>query len=177
MIPRIIAWCGSEQMHISWFLWCSHTGEKLRGLNWEFVSWPVSHWVMSWSKVMGCGGWSCFWDALFPCSGLTKAANDCHCAEPCVRCSAPLPPGARAITPSQLHPWLCMCKGMGWLLKNCFPPERCQALGKGCSHMEISSGLPAGPLWIEADTAPWAHTERGHPSFCGKQQNDNSLVS
>lgn len=51
----------------------------------------------SWAgqKLMGCGGWSCFWDALFPCSGLTKGANDCPCAEPCMGCPAPLSPRSR----------------------------------------------------------------------------------
>lgn len=48
----------------------------------------------SWAgkKLVGCGGWSCFWDTLFPCSGLTKAANGCLCAEPCTRVScSPFP--------------------------------------------------------------------------------------
>lgn len=138
----------------------------------------------SWAgqKLRGCGGWSCFWDTLFPCSGSTKAANDCLCAEPwaCTRVSCtPFPPGTGAIAPGQLHAWCCTCRRMHWLPKHHFPPEHCALQGKarGTWKYPMICGLPAGPLWTEADIAPWAQTERGHPSFCGKQQNDNSLVS
>lgn len=136
----------------------------------------------SWAaqKLRGCGGWSSFWDTLFPCSGSTKPANDCRCVEPwaCtwVSCT-PFPPEAGAIAPGQLHAWCCMCRGMRWLPKHHFSPEHHQALwGKagGTWKYPMICGLPTGPLWTEADIALWAQTERGHPSFCGKQQNDNS---
>lgn len=160
---------------------------KWTGLNWDFVSCytslcqSMSHELAkSWGDVVI---WAAFETPFFPCSGSTKAVNDCLFAEPWayrqVNCT-PFPPGVGAIAPGQLQAWCCPYRRKHWLPKHHFNPEHCQALqGKagGTQKYPMICGLPAEPLWIEAGFAPWAHTERGHPSFCWKQQNDNSLVS
>jgi len=97
----VIAWCGSEQTLISWFLWGSHAGEKWTGLNWGFFSCctsacqPMSHeLVKCWGDVVAGAA---FETAFSHAQGWQKQLGNCLCAEPqaCtwVSCT-PFPPGA-----------------------------------------------------------------------------------
>lgn len=94
--PGVIAQCGSEQMHISWFLWGSHTGEKRTGLSWGFVSCCTTI-CQSMSQELakswrGCGDLSCFQDTLFPMLRIDKSSwRLCLCWTTSMQTDAPHP--------------------------------------------------------------------------------------
>lgn len=162
MNPKIIAWCGWEQMCISWFLRCSCTGEKLRGLNCGFVSCytsafqPLSHELVKswWDVVAGAAFEMLFSHAqdwqkqLMTVSALSHVRVSCP--------PFPQEPGwlllASSIPGAACARGCVGCWGITFLL------DIVRRLGEGWGHMEISHicGLPAGPLWIEADIAPQA---------------------
>lgn len=101
--PRIIAWGGLEQMHISWFLWCSCTGEKLRELHWALVSCrtsafhPLSHELIKswWDGVAGAAFEMLFSHAQDWQQQLMTVSVLSHA-------QGVLPPGATVISPGQL---------------------------------------------------------------------------
>lgn len=170
MNPRIIAWCVSEQMHISSFLWWGCTGEKLRGLNWGFVSCytsafqPLSHeLVKSWWDVLAGAAF----EMLFShAQDLQKQLMTVSVLSHVQGVLPPFPPGAGVIAPGQLHSWCCVCQGMCWLLRHHFPPGHCQALG---GRLRPHGNIPY--LWAASWTTMnrgWycpTSTDRKRPSF------------
>lgn len=167
-----------EQIHISSFLWGGHAGENGTGLNLCFVSCytsvcqPVSHRPVKAKEL--------WWLELLLGSPFPRLRiNKSHqwLSQVCTEDSRTLPTGIQVLA-SPVHGATCTGGHVGYqivfILKCLSGP-----LGEGRVHPEISHKL-LDTSWTtgnRAYIAPWVHTQkRGHPSFCGKQNNDNSLV-
>lgn len=170
-------------MHISWFLWGSHAGEKWTGLNQDFVSCytsvcqPVSHeLVKSWGDVVAGAG---FETAFSNAEDWQKRLMIVSVHEHARGCPSPLfTPGTGAISSGHLLTWHCTCRRTHRLWKHHFPPEHCWALlGEGRGHMEISHDLWAAS-WTTVNRSGLIlpHEHRQKEAILPSEENSRTLI-